>query len=93
MKLPKLPLNVFSPKSHSLYIKDLKQLLNICDSQLEEFKPWEEIRDQFGLEEAKVVNFNRLIERQWKYKHGNWIGLFSNNSDKPILIYVIQVSN
>jgi hypothetical protein len=47
------------------------------------------IRDQFGLEEAKVVDFNRFIEREWKIQ--TW--QFSDNLDKPILIYVIQVSS
>jgi hypothetical protein len=65
-------------------------VLDIWDTQLEEFKPWEKLKYQFGLEEVNVVNFNKfydyvtnlwkhtLIKGPRKYKHGSWIGLFSN---------------
>jgi hypothetical protein len=65
----------------------------------------EKFQYQFGLEEAHVVNFNKLYDyviNQWKhmfikgprkYKHGDWIGLFSNNSSNPIPIYIIKASS
>lgn len=80
--------------------------MDIWDTQLKELKTWENLKYQFGLEEVNVVNFNKLydyVTNQWKhtlikepkkYKHGNWIGLFSNNSNNhiPSMSYKLQAS-